>query len=496
MTMPDWLDRVLHLGLAGLLFIAHLLTVARALTRSNRTPASRVAWVAVIMLAPLVGVIAYWLLGETSIGRTRVRRIDTVLRAMPPAAAIAGTPAHVADNLASPFALAHSINGFRPVGGNRIVLLGDAGSPADAPERDCVAAIESLLADIAQARESVHIAVYIWLDDATGARLADAVAAAARRGVACRVMVDALGSRAFAQGPHWTQLADAGVRLLRTLDDINRLRHLAFSRLDLRDHRKLVVIDNRIGYCGSQNFAAPAFQIKPRFAPWIDVLLRCEGPVVRQLQYLFLAGWIPESRETGLERYPANPAAERFDGGAIAQAFETGPVTPYNAMSDVFVSAIQAARRELVVTTPYFVPDEAILRALCAAPRREVRTRIVFPARNDSWMVGQVCRSTWGELLDCGVEVYEYPLGLLHAKTMTCDGELALVGSANMDRRSLQLNFENNLLLADAGVVSGIRARQQKYLSACRQVQAGEVRAWPFRTRLVQNAVAMASPVL
>lgn len=497
-------ERLLHLGLIGLLFVAHLLTVARALTRRNRTPASRAAWVAVIMLAPLLGVVGYWLLGETSIGRGRVRRIDTTLKAMPsaqamPGGADSGVPG-VSDwtheTTQAVFALAHSINGFVALPGNRITVLGASDAEPQQPERDCLAAIDSLLADIAAARESVHIAVYIWLDDAVGARLVDAVIAAAQRGVACRVMVDALGSRAFSHGPHWQRLRDAGVKLLRTLDDINRLRHLAFSRLDLRDHRKLVVIDNRIGYCGSQNFAAPAFEVKPTFAPWIDLLFRCEGPVVRQMQYLFLSGWIPEAGEPGLEQLPVAAPMPQCEGGGIAQVFETGPTSRHNAMSDMFVVAITAARRELLITTPYFVPDEALLRALCAAPRRGVRTRIVFPARNDSWLVGQVCRSTWAEFLDCGVEVFEYPLGLLHAKSLSCDGSLALVGSANMDRRSLELNFENNLLIADADVVAAIRVRQLGYLSVCRQVHAQEVQAWSFRQRLVQNAVAMASPVL
>ena len=127
--------------------------------------------------------------------------------------------------------------------------------------------------------------------------MADAVCAAARRGVACRVMVDALGSRAFIRSPRWRQLQDAGVRVLATLDDIPRLGHLAVGRLDLRNHRKVAVIDNRIAFCGSQNCADPEFRVAARFAPWVDILLRCEGPVVRQAQHLFLSTWIAETGE-------------------------------------------------------------------------------------------------------------------------------------------------------------------------------------------------------
>lgn len=494
----DWngLPASLHLGLTSFLFVAHLLAAARALTRPNRTPASRAAWVAVIMLAPVVGMVAYLLLGETRIGRARVDRIEHAGKRLPSPEDAGNAPRAVPEHAAPLFELARSINGFHAVGGNRIALLGDEDSAADDPKRDCRLAIDALVADIERARESVHIAFYIWLDDGAGGRVADAVAAAARRGVACRVMVDAFGSRAFIAGERWKQLGAAGVKLLRTLDDLNRLQHLAFSRMDLRDHRKIVVIDNAIAYCGSQNCADAEFRIKPAYAPWIDLLLRCEGPVVRQAQFLFLSGWIPETGEAGLDDYPDAAAPQRFDPDCIALAFETGPIVRANAMSDMFAACIYAARRELTIVTPYFVPDESILRAICAAPRRGVATRVLFPHRNDSWFVGQACRSAYPDLLRSGVDVYEYPLGLLHAKAMCVDGDIALVGSANMDRRSLDLNFENNLLIADREAVAAIRRRQDKYLSVSHRIAPQQVEAWPLRARLVQNAVAMMSPVL
>ena len=488
----------LHWLMSMLLFVLHLVIAARALTRANRTPASRAAWVLVIMLAPVIGMLAYLLLGETNVGRARLRRLQQTARMLADLneaahsdVALASLPAPAS----SLFALATSINGAQPQRGNRIVLLGATGSHPTAPMDDCRAAIDALVGDIAQARQSVHIAFYIWLDDDAGGRVADAVAAAAGRGVACRVMVDALGSRAFIGSPRWAQLAQAGVKLLRTLDDLNRLQHMAFSRMDLRDHRKIVVIDNRIAYCGSQNCADPEFRVKPRFAPWIDLLLRCEGPVVAQTQRLFLSGWIPESGEQGLDGYAADVAQPIADG-CMALAFETGPVTRHNVMTDMFAACVYAAQRELVISTPYFVPDEALLRAICAAPRRGVRTRLILPRHNDSWLVGQSSRSTYADLLQCGVEVYEYPLGLLHAKSLTIDGEIALVGSANMDRRSLELNFENNLLIADSAVTASIVRRQEGYLSVSEPVRLSQVMAWPLPIRLLQNAVAMMSPVL
>ena len=475
-------------------FVIHLLTVVRAITRPNRTPASRVAWVAAIMCLPVIGVVAYLFLGETSIGRERARRLrDAEERLATPG----GPSAQLGDPAAAAVSnLCRSINGFGPTPGNRIVLLGDLGASPTEPTRDCDAAINGLIEAFDAATEHIHLSFYIWLDDENGGRVADAVSAAARRGVTCRVMVDALGSRDFVRGPRWRQLREAGVHLLAALEDIPRLGRFAVGRVDLRNHRKVVVVDNRIAFCGSQNCADPAFLVKAKYAPWIDILLRCEGPVVRQAQHLFLATWIAETGEDLYKLPAAAPEPERHHDGVVAQMFGTGPTTPGNTMSDSFVSALYAAEHELIITTPYFVPDEALLRALCAAPRRGVETTLIVPARNDSRLVAAACRSTYPDLLACDVRLFEYPLGLLHTKSITLDGRIALVGSANMDRRSLELNFENNLLVLDPSVTATIRGRQLGYLTQSTAVNAETVKAWPFRARLTDNVIGMASPVL
>lgn len=474
-------------------FVIHLLVVVRAITRPNREPASRIAWVAVIMCLPVLGVIAYLFLGETSIGRERVERLrDAEKRLARPA----GVP--VDTSTRDPLGISElctEINDFPPVGGNRIVLLGDPDASAAQPTINSNLAIDALVEAIEGAREHVHLSFYIWLDDGNGGRVADAVAAAARRGVACRVMADALGSRDFIGGPRWRELRDAGVHVVSTLQDIPRLGHFAVGRVDLRNHRKIVVIDNRLAFVGSQNCADPEFRVKPKYAPWIDILLRCEGPVVRQAQHLFLSSWIAETSEEIYALPGAGPEPEVFEHGVIAQMFGTGPTTHGNAMSDAFVAALYAAENELIITTPYFVPDEAMLRAVCAAPRRGVETILVLPARNDSPLVAAASHSTYPDLLASGVQIHEYPLGLLHTKSITIDGSVALVGSANMDRRSLELNFENNLLLLDPATTAAIRERQLGYLSQSSAVPADAAERG-FWHRLVDNVIGMLSPLL
>ena len=476
-------------------FAIHLAAVLRAITRPNRTPASRVAWVAAIMCLPVIGVIAYLFLGETSIGRDRASRLaDAEDRLAKPTGAAAEPGDPVAAGVSD---LCRAINGFGPTRGNRITLLADPDAEPSEPTRDCDAAIGQLIEAIDAAAENIHLSFYIWLDDGNGGRVADAISAAARRGVTCRVMADALGSRDFIRGPRWRQLREAGVHLKAALQDIPRLGRFPVRRIDLRNHRKLVVIDNLVAFVGSQNCADPQFLIKEKYAPWIDILLRCEGPVVRQAQHLFLAAWIAETGEEGLYELPAAaPEPEQHPQGAIAQMFGTGPITPGNTMSDAFVSALYAAERELIITTPYFVPDEALFRAVCAAPRRGVSTTLIVPRLNDSGLVGAASRSTYPDLLACGVRLFEYRLGLLHTKSITVDGRIALVGSANMDRRSLDLNFENNLLIVDSGLTTIIRERQLGYLSRSTAVESAAVKAWPFRTRLVRDAIGMASPLL
>jgi cardiolipin synthase len=479
---------------AGGGFVIHLLTGLRAVTRPDRAPASRVAWIAVIMCLPVIGVVAYLFLGETSIGRVRSHRLrDAESRLATPSGAAAGPGDTVATSVSD---LCRSINGFGPTQGNRVVLLGDPGASPAEPTRDCDAAIKGLIEAFDAATEHIHLSFYIWLDDDNGGRVADAISAAAARGVACRVMADALGSRDFIRGPRWRQLREAGVHLVAALEDIPRLGGFAVGRVDLRNHRKLVVIDNRIAFCGSQNCADPQFRVKAKYAPWIDILVRCEGPVVRQAQHLFLSTWIAETGEDLYGLPAAAPEPERYHGGVVAQMFGTGPTTPGNTMSDSFVSALYAAERELIISTPYFVPDEALLRALCAAPRRGVATTLVVPARNDSPFVAAASRSTYPDLLACGVRLFEYRLGLLHTKSITLDARIALVGSANMDRRSLELNFENNLLVLDPGFTEAVRQRQLGYLSQSTAVEAEAVQARPFRARLVDDVVGMASPLL
>lgn len=165
-------------------------------------------------------------------------------------------------------------------------------------------------------------------------------------------------------------------------------------------------------------------------------------------------------------------------------------------MPEVFATLMYAVRRELVITTPYYVPNEAMQSALCASARRGVSVTIILPARNDSWFVAAASRSYYGDLFAAGVRIFEYQGGLLHTKSLTLDGEVTLLGSANMDHRSFDLNYENNILLYDPAVTAEMRLRQDAYLARSRPVTVDEVARWSGARRLWNNTIAMLGPVL
>jgi len=481
---------IAHLTMIGIALhlLAEMCLVLRVMTRAHRDPASRIAWVAVIVSVPGLGMAAYLFFGEVNIGHRRVDRIHEILSKIPPVAEVVACDSEnaipvIPDQYQHLFHAGKSISGFLPLGGNTAELLQDSN-----------AVIDAMIADIDKATDHVHVLFYIWLPDNNGLRMVEALIRATKRGVACRAIVDDLGSRSMIRSEHWSRMASAGVSVATALPIGSLLIRPLVGRLDLRNHRKIVVIDGAITYCGSQNCADAEFLVKAKYAPWVDAVLRFEGPIVRQNQQLFIGDWM-SSVDDDLTRYLREPVPAPRPGFP-AQVIGTGPTARNSAMSDMFESLFFSARHELIVTTPYYVPDASIQNALCAAAWRGVKTKIIFPARNDSFIVGAASRSYYQELLDAGVEIYEYQHGVLHTKSLTLDGEVTLIGSANMDRRSFELNYENNILFYDQELTGVVRQRQQQYLDNSQQVTKEMVEAWSFSIRLWNNTLATLGPIL
>ncbi|MGP9666128.1 cardiolipin synthase [Halomonas sp. AOP22-C1-8] len=469
----------------------YIALVVRVLTVEGKEPASRAAWILILSFLPGLGIIAYLLLGEPWISRrSRRKAIGTVTRLVK------------AYNVGKTSALAQVPDRFRPAfrACEHLAHSGTTGHNTATLTADSNAAIDAMVEDFDAAEESIHISFYIWLTDNNGLKIAEAVKRAAERGVTCRIIVDGIGSRALTRSEHWAAMKAAGVQLCVSLKVSFGFGALLGSRADLRNHRKIVVVDNRLTYCGSQNCADPEFRVKAKYAPWVDIMLRFEGPVVMQNQLLFAANWLIESNEhldvPWQQTSPPGTEANMEGNGSAAIAFGTGPLSPKGAMSDVFSSLLHCAQHEVVISNPYLVPDASLLSALIGCARRGVQTTLILPQRNDSFVVGAISKAYYAQLVAAGVKIFEFRGGLLHAKTLVVDEAVALVGSANMDRRSLELNFENNILLHSPDVAKSIRERQNAWLSDANEVAPDQVIHRSLLRRIGDNVATIFSPVM
>lgn len=465
----------LHFGAAGLISL-------RVLTRRGLEPSSRLAWIMVVEALPVLGIAAYLLFGEVRMRRADRNRMADVRTHLSNLWQASRYAVDVGGRFQPVSRIIHAVGNMRAVRGNRAQLL-----PGDD------SAIDRLVDAIGQARDHVHILFYIWLDDTSGRKLADAVAQAARRGVTCRVIVDALGSRSFVRSRAWRQMGDAGVLRVRAFPLGWPLISLLWGRLDLRNHRKIAVVDGAVGFTGSRNAADMAFSPKPRFAPWVDVFFRVEGPVVRQMQAVFLQDWMSYS---GSDLGDMLDPLDGDDRGAVAQVLASGPDWRRGSLSDAVVTLIHAARDRLTVTTPYYIPDAQVQAALISAATRGVRVTLIVPLRNDSRMVGWVSEGFFRDLLEAGVTIMRFRPGLLHAKIITVDGRAALFGSANLDRRSFDLNYEMSVLWLDADLTAELDARQAHYIEQADELSLQEARDWSRWRRARGNLVALATPLL
>lgn len=500
-------------------FILLLLIYLRVLARDNLTAPARLAWMVVLFVLPYLGVLVYWLFGEARMGRHFGEKyekiIDTLHSYNPRVLGSSSALTAIKPEYRAAFAYAANVTGYNATLGNRAELIADA---AETSKR--------MIADFDAATDHIHVLYYIWLIDGMGIDTAQALMRAARRGVTCRAMVDGMGSRKLVRSKLWKEMQEAGVQVSVALPIRNIIKVLLFSRLDLRNHRKITVIDGKIGYSGSRNCADPEFRVKPKYAPWVDIMMRIEGPIVAQNQMLFASDWLTKSPKTPLEYFPFftqplektptvtttkhpvldiqknavsnndNSNKSRVSQEVIAQVFADGPTQRQGTTPQFLGALISQAQRSLIISTPYFVPDYSLVSVLCATAYRGVDVTMIFPKYNDSWIVAATSHSHYLQLLEAGVKIYEYKPGLLHAKTLTVDGELGLIGSTNLDLRSFDLNYENNVVFSSKTLTTDIVERQHQYIADSEIISLEAVKNWPLVYRIWNNIVATMGPVL
>lgn len=453
----------------------------------KRSPAKALGWLTVVAFLPFAGTVAYFTLGELRLGRRRELRyteFEDALAASPrlrqQVSAVYQPLLLEPDRTISH--LVARVGGTPAYGGHHVELVGDT---AELFNRVC--------ADIDRAWHHCHLLFYIANDDEHGRAVADALIRAQQRGVSCRLALDSAGSRAFLRSETARRLRAGGVEVMPLLP-VSALR-ATVARLDLRNHRKLIVIDGRIGYTGGHNLSTPNYPGKQRFGDWVDVSVRMTGPLVNELQEIFLHdcafdGWSFTTEEEFF------PSGAEMNGQMNASLLATGPLGAEAPLVDVIAQAIALARERIVLTTPYFVPHESILSGLRRAALRGVSVVLIVPRRSDHAITQAAGRSQYGYLLEAGVEIREYSHGLLHAKTLTVDRSTAMISTANLDLRSFELNFELALLVYDSDFAAELHFLQTDYVQRSERVS---LQAWarrPFVRRLADNAAKLVAPLL
>ncbi|MFD7074865.1 cardiolipin synthase [Nocardioides sp. NPDC059952] len=463
--------------------------IALGVVPKNRRPGTAMAWLLAIFIVPGLGLVAYLMLGQTRLDRRRHERQralnDEVMRY------VRGLPrSPYPDSISRVDATTMELNerlGSLPAStGNKVELIADYG-----------ASIEAMTAAVDRAETFVHVQFYITACDHVTEPFFDALDRAAARGVRVRLLLDHLGSRGI---PVWRQL----VRRLNASDiewhpllPINPLRG-QIRRPDLRNHRKLLVVDGRVAVTGSQNLIEPGYN-KPKNhkagREWVELTALIEGPLVSALNVMFASDWDTETGELLRSELAVSASVATADsrvGEVTGQIVPSGPGIDAENNLRAFTSLIYAAKERISITSPYFVPDESLLYAVTTAARRGVAVELFVSEGKDQFMVYHAQRSYYEALLRAGVRIYLYPKpAVLHSKHFSIDDEVAVLGSSNMDMRSFALNYEVSLMLFDGDPVAQMRKVEDSYREISRELMLEEWLVRPKVAAYVDNVLRL-----
>ena len=456
-----------------------------------RLPVSTsLAWLTLLFFLPLAGALGYMIFGERRLGpkfstrsRTIQKRYERWLTELPEE--ILSDSKRLGSQGQSISRIAATTEHIPALYGNRLRLF-EATEPI----------LSSIINDIDQARKFCHLEFYIWNKGGMANEVLEALLRAAGRGVSCRVMLDAVGSAPFFKSRLVERLKAGNVEVAAALP-ISWASVLKV-RPDLRLHRKIVIIDNAIGYTGSFNMVDPRFfRQDAGVGEWVDAMVRIEGPAVLALNTLFRWDWemetgndLDEEDFSGLSLETIGPS------GSDVQVIPSGPGRSNNSIYQIILMAIYSAQSEIVITTPYFVPDEAVITALLTAAERGIMVTIILPDRNDSRLVHYTSRSYFDDMLSAGIRVFVFKGGLLHTKSVVIDRQVVLFGSVNLDIRSFWLDFEVTLGIYDSNFAQRLLKLHEKYIQDAVSV---DLNTWRNRPRLepyLENMARLASPLL
>jgi len=453
--------------------------IGRAVMRGRGVDRT-LAWVFAIVALPGVGAAAYLLVANPSVGKTiqRKRIAREVIRKT-----VGDRLSHLelpSSEAGSILRLATAATGLPPSAGNSVELLAkDEG------------AFERIETAIRAAKRFIWAEYYLISDDDTGHRFLEALATKAAEGIDVRLLYDAVGSMHL-DARRLAAIVAAGGRIAAFLP-VNPLRR-RWTVL-LRNHRKMIMIDGELGFAGGMNIGDQySGRSRRRGAQYFrDSHLGLRGPVVTDLTQVFCEDWWFATEEL-LGLPPPPPFIER--GSSVIALVPSGPDQEHNASGMVYFAGIASARERCYLTSPYFIPDEAVTRALVSAAMRGVDVRVLVPERCDVRVAGAAARSYYPALVRSGVRIFEYRASMLHTKTMVVDGTWSIAGSANVDMRSFGLNFELGALIVDPSFASGLERRFLRELADSTEMTADHLAARSFPRRLAQATARLFSPLL
>lgn len=475
----------------------HMTVVVYVLVRVvTKRPATGVAlaWLLLVAALPVLGIVLYFAFGERRVGGVRARRLAEIRTSygdwLEKVLSHDITEVDWARHTPACERMNHlgvSLVGVPALVGNDLHVISDTQE-----------ILHSIIKDVDAATSTVHMMFYIWHPGGTADDVVDALVRAQQRGVRCRVLVDALGSKAWWRGRRRKKLRAAGVEVVRALPT-GIVRALT-SRNDLRLHRKIVVIDGEVAYTGSMNLVDPRFfKEGSGVGEWVDAMVRIQGPAVEPLLGTLLSDWRLETGEA-IDHLIATSDLKALsrEGSSDVQVIPSGPGDSRSddAILQMILQMIYAAKDEVMITTPYFVPDDSMLRALRTAASRGARVTLILPAKVDSLLVRYASRSYFADLMEAGVTIQQFDGGLLHTKSITTDSCITMFGTVNLDMRSLWLNYEVSLFGYGDEFGQSIRALQISYLEHCTPIDPLEWSRRSARERFVENAASLVSPLL
>jgi cardiolipin synthase len=476
----DTLLWILAFGASG---AVSLLAAGHALLM-KRDPRSALGWIVVCLTLPLIGPFLYWLMGINRISRTARRWQESGRRLSGYTAFQTLTQVDASQDLPCD---TPQLKKLRLLSDRVVTTALTSGNRVSAYHNG-EQAYPAMLEAIVAARTTIHLSTYIFDGDRTGRSFVEALVNAAARGVEVRVIVDGLGEK-YSRPTARKLLQGSRVHIARFLP----MRQ--GGRLNLRNHRKILVIDGRVSFSGGMNIGGRHMVVQPETSsPVVDMHFKIEGPVVNDLQKVFLEDWFFVTGEL-LDDKRHFPRLETV-GTPLVRAIADGPDKEFRKLSWIIMGALSCAGKRVQIMTPYFIPDRALISALITTALRGVEVSLILPARNNLPLVHWATRSYLWELLQCGIRIFYQPPPFVHTKLFIVDGLWSLIGSANLDPRSLRLNFELNLEIYDCHLNGELEKHFLETLSRSREITLTEMDSRPLPEKLRDGTAKLFSPYL